>query len=318
VPPCLCVRINCTQRHGGTVIDQIFVTNTVFGVLYCIINRINMKKQPVCYMVTILLLSVVTAFPQKGIKGLVDAEKAFASFTTANTVKEGFLKYMDSTGVIFRQGKAVNAWEAYRQQQTGPAILSWEPAFAIISASGDFGVTTGPYERRSGSLQDTIVARGSFSSVWQINKQGLWKNLADLGTSYKKTYPVIKQVQQIELPVGTAAPSVSFEEVLTLDKKFNTALAEKNNAALSQWLPLDSWLNMEGEIPVVGDKLIANILAHIPATVLFETETGNISAAGDMAYIYGSVTNANKKENYLRVWIKRNNKWQVILQTIKW
>jgi hypothetical protein len=277
-----------------------------------------MKKQPACYIVTVFLLSTLTAFPQKGIKGLVDAEKAFASFTTANTVKEGFLKYMDSNGVIFRQGKAVNAWEAYQQQNTGTAILSWEPSFAIISASGDFGVTTGPYERRSGSLQDTVIARGSFSSVWKINKQGVWKNLADLGTSYKKKHPLVKQVLQIELPAGTAAPSINFEEVFTLDKKFNTVFAEKNIASLSQWLPVDSWLNMEGELPVVGDKLIMNIFAHIPATVLFDSETGNISAAGDMAYIYGSVTNANKKENYLRVWIKRNNKWQVILQTIKW
>lgn len=277
-----------------------------------------MKKQPACYILIVLLLSFVSAFPQKGIKGLVEAEKAFASFTTANTIKEGFLRFMDSTGVIFRQGKAINAWEAYQQQKSGPAILSWEPAFAIISASGDFGITSGPYELRNGSLQDSVVARGSFSSVWKMNKQGVWKNLADLGTSYKKTHPLIKQVLQTELPAGTAVPSISFEEVFTLDKKFNAALAEKNSAALSQWLPVDSWLNMEGEIPVVGDKLIMNILAHIPATVLFDAEAGNISSAGDMAYVYGSVTNVNKKENYLRVWIKRNNKWQVILQTIKW
>jgi hypothetical protein len=277
-----------------------------------------MKKQPACYIVSVLLLSAVTAFPQKGIKGLVDAEKAFASFTTSNTIKEGFLRFMDSTGIIFRQGKAVNAWEAYRQQNAGTAILSWEPAFAAISASGDFGITTGPYELRNPSLQDSVIARGTFSSVWQINKQGIWKNLADLGTAYKKKHLLVKQVHQIELPAGTAPPSIGFEEVFTLDKKFNAVLAEKNNTSLSQWLPVDSWLNMEGELPVVGDKLIMNILTHIPDTVLFDSEAGNISAAGDMAYVYGSVTNANKKENYLRVWIKRNNKWQVILQTIKW
>ena len=275
-----------------------------------------MKKQPAICIVTALLLSSLTAFPQKGVKGLINAEKAFATFTSANTVKEGFLRYMDSAGLIFRQGKALNAIEAYQQQKAGTAILSWEPAFAVISASGDFGVTTGPYELRNGSIQDSVIGRGSFSSVWQINKHGDWKNLADLGTSYKKINPPIKQVQEIEL--APASANTSFEDIIALDKKFNAAIVEKNSASLLQHLPVDSWLNMEGETPVTGDKVIVNVLTHIPATVLFDAAAGKLSSAGDMAYVYGFVTNAGKKENYLRVWIKRNTKWQVILQTIKW
>jgi len=130
--------------------------------------------------------------------------------------------------------------------------------------------------------------------------------------------PAVKQVQEIVLPAGISTGGVAFEEVLALDKKFNAALKEKNSGALLSYIPADSWLNMEGEKPINGDKMIANILLHIPETVSLNSEAGNISVADDMAYVYGSVINGTKKENYLRIWINRNKKWQVILQTIKW
>jgi len=251
------------------------------------------------------------AFSQKNIRGLVDAEKAFASFTQTHTIREGFLKYMDSNGVVFRQGIAVNALDAFQKQAAGSARLNWEPAFVVISASGDFGITTGPYILHPKPLQDTPVAYGNFSSVWIMNKQGEWKNLVDLGVSCTKRAGDVKQVQEIILAPKTMMVPVSFDDVLTLDKKFNQDLT------IATQLSADSWLNIEGEAPVTGIQMISNVLMHIPDTVLFHSETGKISTAGDLAYVYGSVVNGNKKENYLRVWANRNKRWQVILQTIK-
>ncbi|MCW3087544.1 MAG: hypothetical protein JWQ78_930, partial [Sediminibacterium sp.] len=39
---------------------------------------------------------------------MVNAEKKFAAFTVAHTIREGFLKYMDSAGLVFRQGNELN------------------------------------------------------------------------------------------------------------------------------------------------------------------------------------------------------------------
>ncbi len=275
-----------------------------------------MKKCLAVFSVSSMLVCSF-AFSQKNIGGLVDAEKAFASFTQTHTIRDGFLKYMDSNGVVFRQGVAVNALDAFQNQAAGSARLNWEPAFAVISASGDFGITTGPYILHPKPLQDTPVAYGSFSSVWMMNKKGEWKNVADLGVSYPKPTGEIKQVQEIILVPKTIMTTVSFDEVLTLDKKFNQDLKEKNSGTVAAQLSADSWLNIEGETPITGIQLISNILMHIPDTVLFHSETGKISTAGDLAYVYGSVINGNKKENYLRVWANRNKRWQVILQTIK-
>lgn len=276
-----------------------------------------MKKYIVPIQTAAYLLLCCSAFSQKGIKGLINAEKAFASFTASHTIREGFLQYMDSAGVIFRQGYAVNALDTYQKQKPGTAILSWEPEFAVISASGDIGVTTGPYKIRPQTLPDTTVGRGSFSSVWQINKKGEWKNLADLGTSYSSPYPAVRKVKGISLP-KTKNVNSTYDEVWQIDKKFNMAVQEKNTAILTSHISTDSWLNIDGQVPVVGAKQIQTALQNIPDGLILISQAGYLSSAKDLVYIYGTVINGLKKENYLRVWIYRNKQWQVILQTIKW
>lgn len=277
-----------------------------------------MKKYPVLFFAIPGMLICFSVFAQKGMKGLTDAEKAFASFTSSHTIRDGFLKYMDTNGIVFRQGNAVNALDAYQKQKAGPAMLNWEPVFAIVSSSGDFGITTGPYKLYPNPPQDTPVAYGSFSSVWIMNKNGEWKNLVDLGTSYRKPTTEKKALQEIILAPRTLMTPVSFDEVLALDQKLNQDLKEKNGATVSAQLSADSWLNLEGETPITGVQLISNVLRHIPDTVLFHSSGGKIASSGDLAYVYGTVTNGNKKENYLRIWANRNKRWQVILQTIKW
>lgn len=269
------------------------------------------------FILPVVLFCHVMAKAQKGIKGMLNAEKQFAWFTATHTVKEGFLSYMDSAGVIFRQGNAVNALEAYKKQPASPGVLSWAPAFAVISSSGDIGAITGPYEFRAKSMQDTPVGRGSFCSVWQINKNGDWKNIADLGTSYQQATPVVRYVKEVVQP-RQKTEDKGFEEIFSIDAKFNIAIRQKDIGTWMQYIASDSWLNIDGEHPAVGMLQIADALQKLPASVLINSKTGNISSAKDFAYTYGTVTNGNTRNNYLRVWIYRNRQWQVILQTLKW
>lgn len=267
-------------------------------------------------LLSVAALVSASACAQKTIRGLVDAEKAFASFTETHNIRDGFLQFLDSTGLIFNKGNVINAFEAFGKQKAGPAVLSWEPSFAIISVSGDLGVTTGPFSIRA-SNGDTVSGRGSFSSVWKTNKAGVWKNVVDLGVNYTKKLPAVQQVQEIVLtqPVTT---DISFSEILVMDNKFNQLIKDKSATGILAQLAADSWLNAEGETPVLGTKLITNLLLHIPEAIVFTSAAGGISSSGDLAYVYGYVQNGAKKENYLRVWANRNKKWQVVLQTIKW
>lgn len=276
-----------------------------------------MKKYNLVFLVTVAIAIATAAHAQGTVKSLVNAEKAFAAYTETHSIRDGFLKYLDSEGLIFSRGQALNAHAQFSKQPAGPAVLSWYPTYAIVSAAGDLGVTTGPFVLRATSLADTPVGRGQFSSVWKMNKAGEWKNIIDLGVAYRKKTSDPQLVNEIAL-VQKDLPSALFTSIIELDKRFNLAIKEKNAGEFLSQLSADSWLNAEGETPLLGAQLIGNLMMHMPDTVLFTPIAGAVSASNDLAYVYGSVINGSKKENYLRVWANRNRKWQVVLQTIKW
>src|SRR5436189_6134527 len=117
---------------------------------------------------------------QKGIDSLIQAEKDFAAYSVANSTKEAFLKFLDSAGIIFNNGSPANGIMTWKNREKVPGVLNWHHQFAEISGSGDFGYTTGPWTLQNSS-NDTVVARGQYTTVCQINAKGEWKFLVDLG-----------------------------------------------------------------------------------------------------------------------------------------
>ena len=92
--------------------------------------------------IVILLCSISEA--QRTIDGLINAEKSFAAYSVANGTKEAFLKFLDSSGIIFDQGKPVNGIESWSKREKRAGVLNWFPQYAEIAYSNDFGFTTGP------------------------------------------------------------------------------------------------------------------------------------------------------------------------------
>ncbi|TAJ54113.1 MAG: hypothetical protein EPO58_09460 [Chitinophagaceae bacterium] len=276
-----------------------------------------MKNQQKLFAFLTLMICFFSATAQKGIRGLVDAEVAFANFTESSNIKDGFLKYMDTAGVIFNQGRAMNAHTVYTKQKAGPAILSWAPNFAVVSAGGDMGVTTGPYLIRPKALTDTPAARGYFSSIWQMNSQGEWKNLADLGIASATADLPVREINEISLS-AQKPKEVSFPAIQLMDSLLNQAIAGKNSEQWKGLLTRDSRLNLDQLHPLTGEKAITAALLNAPDQLQLRFLNGGLSAAKDFAYTYGMVTNGNRKENYLRAWIYQKKEWKLVLQTLKW
>src|SRR5262245_17714124 len=119
---------------------------------------------------TILLTAFLSpTCAQRPVDELINAERSFAAYSVANGTKDAFLKFLDSNGIIFEKGKAVNGIEAWTKRDKGPGILYWWPQVAEIAGSNDFGYTTGPWTFRQ-SATDTVIARGQYSTVWHKNK----------------------------------------------------------------------------------------------------------------------------------------------------
>jgi hypothetical protein len=190
--------------------------------------------------------------------------------------------------------------------------LLWEPAFAGIAASGDIGFTTGPWQYKK-TVADTVIAAGMFNSIWRKNAAGEWKNIVDMGYAFtvtKYSEPAIK-ISTAGKPLKTNA-TINAEAI---DQQLIDSYTKNGNKAFNDFLAADSWLNTNGLQPATTTIQHADAIAKIPADLVMKPLGGGLSAAKDLAYVYGSV---NDKENYLRVWKHTNAGWKLALQVITW
>jgi len=95
-------------------------------------------------------------------------------------IRDGFLKYLDKQSITFAP-QPVNAFDRYTQGKVNGTKLLWYPSYALVSATGDFGVDTGPWTAHwdEGGKQQT--AYGEWLSIWARDSTGTWKALFAAG-----------------------------------------------------------------------------------------------------------------------------------------
>ena len=268
-----------------------------------------------CYMLARKSIAALLFFPaicfcQKNITGLINAEKAFAQYAIDFGTRDAFINFLDTTGIVFNEGKAVNGYHLWKDREKSSSKLIWEPEFAAIASSGEYGVTTGPWEFKA-SLADTALARGNFTSIWHYCKSE-WKNVLDIGIGYSKKRNPVTEVQSIEIKAGEKGDGtvVGFEKMFIADYKLNGKNAYKTVAATN------TWFNTEGHLPLSGTNAAEKALALIPDSIEFSPLGYGLSYSRDFAYVYGRAKLNNKVANYLRVWVRENNEWKLLLQTL--
>jgi ketosteroid isomerase-like protein len=118
------------------------------------------------------------------------AEKGFAKRALQTNTRQAFLEYYDDSVVVFRSGKAVKGKDAsWGKRKVDSTELWWQPVFADISASGDFGYTTGPWEWRRLKTDNMASAYGYYNSIWKKGKDGIWKVVIDIGVPNQVASP---------------------------------------------------------------------------------------------------------------------------------
>src|SRR3990172_2823380 len=78
-------------------------------------------------------------------KSLVQAELAFAAMSVEKGRKAAFITFLSEDSILFRPGP-VSGKKWFIEAPEAHGLLSWRPVVAVVSASGDFGYTTGPWE----------------------------------------------------------------------------------------------------------------------------------------------------------------------------
>jgi hypothetical protein len=254
---------------------------------------------------------------QKGIDNLIQAEKNFAAYSVAHSTKEAFQHFIDSNSIMFDYGKQISAIEFWNKREKNATVLNWWPQYAEISASGDFGYTTGPWTFQP-TKTDTVVARGQYITVWHINKNGEWKFLVDLGIS--NTQPGSTEERIIDTPKEPAVPDehppISLLE--RNDTNFNSLVVKDKSKAYETWLSHESILARNGFLPAVNSVERRNIIDSTPAVVKYKMDGCGISPVPDMGYTYGRVIISGKTENYMRIWRREKAGWKIAVEVLRY
>jgi len=259
------------------------------------------------------LFIAIRSFSQKSIDGLIQAERSFAAYSVAHSTKEAFLHYLDSNGIVFDQAKAVNGIQLWNAREIRPGILNWWAEYAEISSSNDFGYTTGPWTFQP-TINDTVVARGQYTTVWHINKNGEWKFLIDLGVGNTPAHS-LKDVTQFT--ADKRAISKKDTSLIAAEKDFLELFNRNPAEAYKKYLSKQSLLNRMAHTPAITSEDQRAVISSTLSSIQFTIDGWNMSPGMDIAYIYGRTILNGKSENYQRIWRHEKDGWKIALEVLR-
>ena len=267
-----------------------------------------MKKLLFFFIGTSLYLQLSA---QKTIDGMIAAERAFAQYALDKSTKQAFLQFMDTGAVQFTEGKPIKTSDFWAKREENKTRLKWQPQFAEISGSNDFGYTTGPWTFQN-SDADTIAARGQFTTVWQANDKGEWKFLVDHGNNYNG----VNSAQTVEKIKVAKKAKADIQSLLAAQELFNQLAAINPQAAYQKYLSAQSILNVNGLQPLTNTFEQLSPFNEITAGISFNIQGSGISSVGDMGYVYGATLNKEKTDNYLHIWRHEKTGWKLAVVVV--
>jgi ketosteroid isomerase-like protein len=230
------------------------------------------------------------AAPAAALDSLVASERAFAALSVRRGMKEAFLAYLADGGVMFHP-LPVNGKQMWESRKPNAATLAWEPEFAEVSAAGDLGYTTGPWELRPpAERKDDETAYGHFISIWKRPPGGAWRLAVDLGVSHEKPEAGLGEVRFTAGPVHLLSQAACSTSASGLDAEIGLAthartIREGYTAAAAP----DCRLNRDGRFPAIGRGPAGAALAGEAGWYRYSTLGSGLAASRDLAFTYGLV-----------------------------
>ena len=266
-------------------------------------------------VISLLLCAVLKLHAQQPVDDLISAEKKFASISKEQSTRTAFLSSIDSNCVGFREGNLINAFTEWSNRPEATYKLTWQPEYAVIASSGEIGFTTGPWELRPSSLNDTPVARGHYTTIWKKAFSGKWKAVCDIGTSYNTAYVPAKDVKSKTLSHSNT-PLLDSVAAMAVETSFISRLEKDNISAYADCVTTDTWFNINEHQPARNPQAIEQAIHQIPSDIKFAPSGIWISSSNDMICVYGIATSGKQKTGYQRVWGLQNGQWKLLIQVM--
>ncbi len=270
-------------------------------------------------IVFLFVSSLIFAQSDSVAVNLANAERSFSNASEQIGIKNSFLAFLSDDCVMFNP-YPVNGKELYRNRPANSASLSWYPVFIEVAASGDFGISTGPWEFRR-TKNDTPVAYGHFFSVWKKQLDGTWKVALDNGISYSKEKKRNEAEHLTMLPLLKPAKSNGdrvTRELLETEHRFIRSVKENGIiVSYSAFAAGNMRVYRNGDFPSQQKDEAIKLLKDQEQQNDFSPMETQIASSGDLGFTYGFSVNAkNDSSSYIRVW-RKEKEWKIAIDMLE-
>lgn len=268
-------------------------------------------------IIAIVMLVSAVAHCQSPADEIAAAERSFAAMSRTNGVRSAFVQWLAPGCVMFAPGP-VDGRELYRSRPEKPFFLDWRPAFVLASASGEFGISTGPWEL-SASKNDTPSAFGHFFSVWKRTAEG-WRVVFDNGISYPQTQRRPEELRVTTLRSITKKGSQTEVQTMTgAEERFTSRWRSGGKeVAYRQFKADEIRFYRPGQYPTAEKEMASSARAMTPDFRTITVAGNGISAADDLGFVYGiAVSTAGDSSSFMRVWQRMNDgEWKIAVDML--
>jgi ketosteroid isomerase-like protein len=274
----------------------------------------------------VILCTAVIAQAQTPLEEMVKTEQAFSKMAADKNTREAFMTFIADDGLLFRPG-AVNGKKWMLEHPVPPSdkkpLLAWQPNFAGMSASGDMGFTTGPWEAKPDVNDPKPSAYGHFVTVWKKQPDGTWKFVVDLGISHPQSggpQTLWHPTEKVESTSTSVESAKAVKALVDRDRILSLAALEYGLAkAFESHASPDVRVYRTGNIPFIGRSASEEALKKISGKLKSQPIGGDGSHAGDLGYTHGTyeISDAADKVvergSYVRIWRNQGGAWRVVL-----
>ncbi len=249
---------------------------------------------------------------------LAAAESSFAAHSVREGMRAAFLAHFADDGVMVRSGWVnSNAFLATRPDP--PIVLDWRPAYVEVAASGELGLSTGPWKITSKANAHAAPSYGQFVSVWRREGAGPWRVAVDLGIAHPQ--PTLWDRTLETHVAGAAGAAGGAGGIEAAERAFSerSASAGARSAYEAQGSERLRFYR-GGAAPAIGKRAALEASGATDDRLLWSVERIETSKSGDFGYARGSYASrsapASVLGHYLRVWRLESGAWRVALDVI--
>jgi len=256
-----------------------------------------------------------------------EAERNFARASVMIGRNASFAENFADESAIFTGRWITNGKQYSKEGKSSPIVLKWEPEFMDISASRDFGISTGPWEVQEYRPNTPPLSTGYFLTVWKRQPDGVWKVILDGGS----TTPAPKNPQHIFIfPQG--ADKVVIDPLIINVDLLRKELSEREKQILIEWgknpnpstyasyLASGARIQLNGHLPTTNTDTINVLISSLNKSMIWKREGAGAATSGDLGFTYGILEfpgNSKASGHYVRIWKKEPGaNWKIALEML--